>query len=134
MARPKTLTQVFDVLAGQSVNILEGIQGRFLKGVAIVQVSLNRGASGLNTEVTIGSEQVLPSGPVTVEAAADELPSIRDDTIITTVGGNGDEVIVKAQNTTAGTIQSRAVVRITEFDDNELILFAQSKGIIQVGV
>lgn len=134
MARPKTLTSNFDVLAGESKNILEGIQGRFLKGIAIVQVSLNRGATGLNTEVTIGSEQVLPSGPVTVNATADELPSIRDDTIITTVGGDGDEVIVKAQNTTGATVQSRAIVRITEFDDNELILFATQKGLIQTGV
>jgi len=131
MPRPKTLTQVFDVAAGATESILEGIQGRFIKGTAIIQISLNREATGLNTEVTIGSEQVLPSGPVNVDATADQLPSIRDDTIVTTVGQNGDEIIIRAQNTTGAAIESRAVVRITEFDDQELIRLAIAAGIIQ---
>jgi len=130
MARPKTITQVADVLAGATVSLLEGIQGRFIVGPAAILISLNRGAVGLNTEVTVGSEQVMPSGPVNVNATADELPSIRDDTIITTGGTGGEEIIIRAQNTSGATIQSRAVVRIIEIGDVEMMQFLASKGLI----
>lgn len=130
MARPKTITQVSSVPAGEFVSLLEGIQGRFLTGPAMVLISLNRAAVGVNVEVTIGSEQVMPSGPVNVNATADELPSIRDDTIITSAGGVGEEIIIRAQNTTAGALQARAVVRIIELDDLDMLAFLATKGLV----
>jgi len=134
MARPKTLTVVSSVPAGQTVSILEGIQGRRLTGKSVVQISLNREATGLNVECTIGSEQVLPSGAVTVNATAGELPSIRDDTIVESAGDNGEEVLIRAQNTTAGALEARAIVRITELDDAALIGFMKAQGIVPQGV
>lgn len=130
MARPKTITAVSDVPAGETISILEGKQGRRLTGPAVILVSLNREAVGLNLEVTVGSEQVLPSGAVTVNATASELPSIRDDTIIETQGVNGEEVLIRAQNTTAGPLEARAVVRIFELDDRALILFMKAQGLV----
>jgi len=130
MARPKTLTQVSTVPAGEFVSLLEGIQGRFIVGPALVLIALNREAVGLNVEVTIGSEQVMPSGPTNVNATADELPSIRDDTIITSAGGVGEEIIIRAQNTTAGALQARAVVRIIEVDDLAIMQAMTQRGLV----
>jgi len=132
MARPKTLTAVSNTAAGATDSLLETKQGRRLVGPSVVQVSLNRQAVGINIEVTVGSEQVLPSGAVNVNATADELPSIRDDTIIETQGVSGEEVLILAQNTTAGALQARAIVRITELDDMALIQFMKAQGLVPV--
>jgi len=123
MAKPYSITQVSSVPAGGSVkNIIEGIAGRIIPEDSLVEVAANMGDADVSLQMTIGPDQVLPDGPVNLEASAGVLPSIRDDMIIRTFGKSGDEMILRAANTDAvSAAQIRVVIRVTPVDDAVLV-------------
>jgi len=123
MAKPYSITQVSSVPSGGSVkNIIEGIAGRIIPEDSLVEVAANMGDADVSLQMTIGPDQVLPDGPVNLEASAGVLPSIRDDMIIRTFGKSGDEMILRAANTDAvSAAQIRVVIRVTPVDDAVLV-------------
>jgi len=129
MAKPYTMAQNVDVAATTLTNLLEGLRGRILSGPSLIQISLNREAVGVNVSVLVGGESVMNNGLVTVLATLGVMPSIRDDTIVTTFGDGLDEIIIDADNTTAGALEARVIVRVTEIDD---VALAQAMGALDI--
>ncbi len=129
MPKPYTISVVVDVAATTVTNLLGSLRGRILSAPSLVQVSLNREAVGVNVSVLVGGESIMNNGLVTVLATLGVMPSIRDDTIITTFGDGQDEIIIDADNTTAGALETRAIVRVTEIDD---VALAQALGALDI--
>ena len=81
-------------------------------------VAANMGDADVSMQMTIGGEQVLPAGPVNLEAGAGVLPSVEDDNIIRTFAKAGDEMIIRGQNDdAAAAAQLRVVIIVTPIDD-----------------
>jgi len=119
MARPYTITQVSSIPLSDAIqNIIEGIAGRTLAEDSLVEVAANMGDADVSMQMTIGGDQILPAGPVNLEAGAGVLPSVRDDLIISSFGKAGDEMIIRGQNDdAAAAAQLRVVIRVTPIDD-----------------
>jgi len=119
MARPYSITQVSSIPLSDAIqNIIEGIAGRTLAEDSLVEVAANMGDADVSMQMTIGGDQVLPAGPVNLEAGAGVLPSVRDDLIISTFGKAGDEMIIRGQNDdAAAAAQLRVIIRVTPIDD-----------------
>jgi len=119
MGRPYSITQVSSIPLSDAIqNIIEGIAGRTLAEDSLVEVAANMGDADVSMQMTIGGDQVLPAGPVNLEAGAGVLPSVRDDLIISTFGKAGDEMIIRGQNDdAAAAAQLRVVIRVTPIDD-----------------
>jgi len=119
MARPYTITQVSSIPLSDAIqNIIEGIAGRTLAEDSLVEVAANMGDADVSMQMTIGGDQILPAGPVNLEAGAGVLPSVRDDLIIQSFGKAGDEMIIRGQNDdAAAAAQLRVVIRVTPVDD-----------------
>jgi len=119
MARPYTITQVSSIPLSDAIqNIIEGIAGRTVPEDSFVMVAANMGDADVSMQMTIGGEQVLPAGPVNLEAGAGVLPSVEDDNIIRTFAKAGDEMIIRGQNDdAAAAAQLRVVIIVTPIDD-----------------
>jgi len=119
MARPYTITQVSSIPLSDSIqNIIEGIRGRTVPEDSYVEIAANMGDADVSMQVTIGSDQVFPPGPVNLEASAGVLPSVDDDNIIRTFARGGDEIIIRGQNDDAvAAAQLRVVIVVTPIDD-----------------
>lgn len=117
MANPYTISTITDVAAGATTNLLTGLKGRVLAAPSRVQISFNSELVTDRISVIIGSDNVLDNARVTTVAGGGIMPSIRDDTIVTTFGNAGDEIIVNGFNSAGAASEVRAIVRVTEVDD-----------------
>jgi len=122
MARPYTITQVSSIPANDVVeNIIEGIQGRTVPQDSYIEVAANMADADVTMQMTVGADQVLPPGPVNLDATAGQLPSIRDDKIIRTFAQGGDEMIIRGVNQDVAAQQLRVVIIVTPIDDVQLV-------------
>ena len=117
MASPYTISTINDVAATSTENLLGNLKGRVLSAPSRVQIALNTEAVTQRVSVLIGGENVLDSARVTLQATVGVMPVLPDDNIINTLGDQGDEIIINATNSTAGALETRAIVRVTELDD-----------------
>jgi len=117
MANPYTISTLNDVAIGATENLLTGLKGRVLAAPSRVQISFNSELVTDRVSVIIGSDNVLDNARVTTVAGAGIMPSIRDDTIVTTFGNAGDEIIINGFNPAGALSEIRAIVRVTELDD-----------------
>lgn len=121
--RPTSFIQIFDIPAADTEpNIFVQIPEARITEASFVQFSLNREAVTVLITVKVGSDEVLPSSPVTLEATVGVLPSIRDDTIIETFAQAGDIISIAASNSDgAAAREIRAIVRVTAINDMDLV-------------
>lgn len=121
--RPTTFINVTDVpLSTTNPNIFVNIPESRITEASFVQMTFNRETTAILITAKVGSDEVLPSSPVTVEATLGVLPSIRDDTIVETFAQAGDIISVAATNSDgAAAREIRAIVRVTAISDMDLV-------------
>lgn len=109
----RSLAAITDIAAADSVvNVIEGLPGSKLARRSLVQIFLTREAVLVLAAVTVGGTNVYPSGPVNINTVVGSLPSTQDDLLIEVIGGGGDDIIISGTNTSAGSLELRALVRI----------------------
>lgn len=91
-------------------NILSGSSFEFLRSNSVVSVGLAGSATGLVANIQSGSDIVLEESPLLVKTT---MPTIPDDMYYNDVGVQGDRLVIRVRNTTAGALTVRAVVQIT---------------------
>lgn len=91
-------------------NILSGSAFEFLRGNAVVSIGLAGSATGLVANIQSGADIVLEESPITVKTT---MPIIPDDMYYNDVGVQGDRLVIRVRNTTAGSLTIRAVVQVT---------------------
>lgn len=100
------------VIAANSANenIISGSSFEFLRGNAVVSIGLCGSATGLVANLQSGADIILEESPLLVKAT---MPTIPDDMYYNDVGVQGDRLVVRVRNTTAGALTVRAVVQVT---------------------
>ena len=91
-------------------NILAGSAFEFLRGNSVVSVGLAGSATGLVANIQSGADIVLEESPLLVKTA---MPTIPDDMYYNDVGVQGDRLVIRVRNTTAGALTVRAIVQVT---------------------
>jgi len=129
MARPYTLSTIEDIPATNSVNnILNGLQGEILPENSQVDIALNGESVDVTAQVTIGADNVFPTGRVSLETTVGILPTLPDDRIIRTFGNGGERIILRGNNSNAAAQELRAVVQVTPIDDMVALQVMQQLG------
>lgn len=82
-------------------NVLSGKIGEFLAASGVVSLYGSASAVGLNMSLIIGGQVVVDDQEVN---AQNRMPLIPDDFVAAATGVQGDRVIVRLRNTTAGAI------------------------------
>jgi len=127
--RPTTFQELNDVpLSFTNPNIFVNIPESRITEASFVQISLNAESTEIRATVKVGSDEVLPSSQLTVDATAGAFPSIRDDTIIETFAQAGDIISIAAVNSSgAAAREIRAIVRITAIGDMDLVAVMKAR-------
>ncbi len=92
-------------------NLLAGSAFEYLNSRSIISMGVTTDATGIVFTIQIGSTVVVEESPAEVKAS--EFPSIPDEMYYNAAGVQGDRVVIRARNTTAGAIQTRVLVQIT---------------------
>jgi len=94
------------------------VSGRILSEASRVRIFANREDVLVTLQVLIGKENVLEAGSgAALNTTVGDLPSTRDDLLVDTFGGVGDEIFVKGSNTNAALKELRIIVMVTPIDD-----------------
>lgn len=91
-------------------NIISGSSFEFLRGNSIVSIGLTGSATGLVANIQSGADIVLEESPLLVKASQ---PTVPDDMYYNDVGVNGDRLVIRVRNTTAGALTVRGVIQVT---------------------
>ena len=91
-------------------NILSGSSFEFLRGNSVVSIGLTGSATGLVSNIQSGADIILEESPLLVK---DQMPNIPDDMYYNDVGVQGDRLVIRVRNTTAGALTVRAIVQVT---------------------
>lgn len=96
---------------GETVeNALAGSAFEFLRQNAIVSIGVTAAATGTFVTVQSGADIVLEESPTRVLTT---FPVIPDDMYYNDVGVQGDRLVVRLRNPTAGAIIMRVLVQVT---------------------
>jgi len=118
MGIPYTMTAINDLPIAGSASLLEGQSGRVLAEASRVRIFANREDVLVTLSVLVGKENVLEAGSgAALNTTVGDLPSTRDDLLVDTFGGQGDEVLIRGSNTNAALKELRVIVMITPVDD-----------------
>jgi len=120
MAGAYTITNITDVAAATTTSQLINERGRTLAEPSRVEIFANREAVGITINATVGADQVLSDAPASINAVVGDMPSTRDDRVYMGFGDAGDEIVIRAANSTAGALESRVQVNVTPIDDAAL--------------
>lgn len=132
MAPPYTVSVFEDIAASGSSNIIAGKKGRTLVADSLVELFFNRETSDIKFDVFIGSQSVGEGLETAINTVSGDMPSLRDDRYIVSGGRGGDEIIINARNEDgAAANEARAIIRVTEIDDQMLLAAA---GMLQTAV
>lgn len=91
-------------------NILSGSSFEFLRSNSVVSIGMTGSATGLVANIQSGADIVLEESPLLVKTT---MPIIPDDMYYNDVGVQGDRLVVRVRNTTAGALTVRLVAQIT---------------------
>lgn len=91
-------------------NLISGSSFEFLRGNAVVSAGMVGSATGLVASIQSGSDIVLEEAPLLVKTT---MPTIPDDMYYNDVGVQGDRLVFRIRNTTAGALTVRAIVQIS---------------------
>jgi len=129
MASGYSITGVSPIPATGAVdNVIANKRGRTLKEMSVVDIYLTREDPDVLVAVTVGGTEVLPQGPVNIEAVNGSLPSTQDDRVITTIGAANDEIIIQGTNANAAIKELRALVKVMPIDDTSLVAALNLRG------
>lgn len=100
------------VAAGATVeNALTGSAFEFLRRNAIVSMGITADATGTFVTIQSGADIVLEESPAYVKTS---FPVIPDEMAYNDVGVQGDRLVVRLRNPTAGAIIMRVLVQVTD--------------------
>jgi hypothetical protein len=91
-------------------NILSGSAFEFLRQNAIVSIGVVGSATGLVCNIQSGADIVLEESELAVKTT---YPIIPDEMYYNDVGVQGDRLVIRVRNTTAGALTVRAIVQVT---------------------
>jgi len=128
MGVPYTISVINDVTIGGTVSIINGESGRTLVAPSRVQIYLNRESVDITYTITLGGARIALDIPARINATVGDPPVLPDDGIADTFGGAGDELVILASNVNAALQEARAIIRVTEIDDNALAQAMQLLG------
>lgn len=92
-------------------NALTGSAFEFLRRNAIVSTGVTAAATGCFVTIQSGADIVLEESPALVET---RFPRIPDEMAYNDVGVQGDRLVVRLRNPTAGAIIMRVLVQVTD--------------------
>ena len=127
MARPYTISAIEDVAANSTDSLIEGLRGRTLSDNSRVRIFASREAINVTLDITVGDESVGQGLLAQVLATLGTKPIVPDDLIIDTFGFRGDEIVIRANNLTAGALEARVLIFVTAMGD---LALQQSLGIL----
>jgi len=134
MAVPVAFAFVFDIpLSTSEPNIIADIPGSQLAEKSLVQVFLNGETSDVRAQISVGSEQVLPEAPVTVQATDGILPTVPDDIAVTTFGNAGNQITIKGTNLDAAAARELRT-KVQTFPTSDIQLMSQALRLVGIPV
>ena len=92
-------------------NVLEGSAFEFLRRNAILSAGSTASATGLFVTVQSGGDIVLEESPMAIKTT---FPIIPDEMFYNDVGVQGDRLVFRVRNSTAGPLTARTLVQITD--------------------
>ena len=127
MARPYTIAAVVDVPANDESSLIEGKRGRTLDEPSRVRIFANREAIDVVLEITIGDSSAGQGILAQINTLNGSKPVVPDDLIVDSFGMGGEEIVIRAQNLTAGALEARVLIFVTAVSD---VTFQQALGIV----
>jgi len=113
VASGATIADVTKLEAGETIpSLLEGQPNQVLTRASRVLIFAEREDDTVNLQINLGSTNIFPTGPCTVNAANDTLPKVPDSQVNEVTGTAGDKILVSATNTSAAIKQIRILVFI----------------------
>ena len=91
-------------------NILSGSSFEFLRSNAVVSIGLTGSATGLVANIQSGADIILEESPLLVKTT---MPTVPDDMYYNDVGVQGDRLVIRVRNTTAGALTVRNITQVT---------------------
>ncbi len=92
-------------------NALSGSAFEFLRRNAIVSAGATASATGLFVTVQSGGDIVLEESPAAIKTT---FPIIPDEMFYNDVGVQGDRLVIRVRNSTAGALTIRVLVQVTD--------------------
>ena len=92
-------------------NVLSGSAFEFLRGNAVVSIGVTAAATGLVFNIQSGADIVVEEAAAFIKT---NFPIVPDEMYYNDVGVQGDRLVVRIRNTTAGAIISRTIVQVTQ--------------------
>ena len=92
-------------------NALAGSAFEFLRRNSVVSIGVTAAATGTFVTIQSGSDIVLEESPAFVKTT---FPVIPDEMFYNDVGVQGDRLVVRLRNPTAGAITMRVLVQLTD--------------------
>mgnify|MGYP000045646624 FL=1 len=92
-------------------NVLSGSAFEFLRRNAIVSAGATGSATGLYVTVQSGGDIVLEESPAAIKST---FPIIPDEMFYNDVGVQGDRLVIRVRNSTAGALTIRVLVQVTD--------------------
>lgn len=92
-------------------NVLSGSAFEFLRGNAVVSMGVTAAATGLVFNIQSGADIVVEEAAAFIKT---NFPTVPDEMYYNDVGVQGDRLVVRIRNTTAGAIISRTIVQVTQ--------------------
>lgn len=92
-------------------NAISGSAFEFLRTNAVVSIGVTGNVAGLTVNIQSGADIVLEESDVVVKT---NFPTIPDEMYYNDVGVAGDRLVIRIRNTTAGNIDARIIVQITQ--------------------
>lgn len=91
-------------------NVLAGNQFEFSPITGVIEIGLNQSATGFEIDVMVGSEAVVTRMIPLIKTTAPVYP---DDFTLRTGVMKGDRIVIRARNTSGGTLVLLTTVRFT---------------------
>jgi len=103
-------------IAANSINqnVIEGSQYEFARRRQVISMGMLASAAGLLANINAGGDVVAEQFPVDIGAPANAFPVIPDEFPFNDVMEAGDRLSIPCQNTTAGAIDLRIIVILTD--------------------
>ena len=104
------LSDVRSVAANTTVeNVLAGKLGEFVQQDSRIRIAITASAAGMLASVIIGNQVIMDGQEI---SDVNRFPQDPEDFLINTAALRNDRLIIKLNNTTAGAITARTVVKI----------------------
>jgi hypothetical protein len=107
---PTSQREVLVAASATIDNLFSGSAFEFMRSNSVISVGATQSATGLVMGLNLGADIVLEEAPIPIKTT---YPIIPDEFFYTDVGAQGDRLVLRIRNTTAGALTVRAIAQIT---------------------